>query len=60
MNIGDVLIHDCLVAHGSKKNLSNKNRMGLTLRFIPANSKFNQKNKRKYQESLKSQTKKFN
>ena len=56
---GDVLIHDCLVAHGSNKNNSSKNRMGLTLRFIPAGSKFNLKNKKKYENSLKKQSKSF-
>ena len=47
LNVGDILIHDCLVVHGSNKNLSKSNRMGLTLRFIPSNSKFNEKNKKK-------------
>ena len=46
--------------HGSKKNLSNKNRMGLTLRFISANSKFNIKNKKKYEKSLKQQMRMLN
>jgi len=55
LNIGDILIHNCLIVHGSKKNLSNQNRMGLTLRFIPSGSQFNQKNKKKYERSLKLQ-----
>ena len=34
--------------------------MGLTLRFIPAGSKFNLKKKRKYEKSLKQQQKFLN
>ena len=60
LKVGDILIHSCLIVHGSKKNLSNQNRMGLTLRFIPAGSKFNLKKKRKYEKSLKHQQKFLN
>lgn len=58
LEIGDMLIHDCLIAHGSEKNFSKSDRMGLTLRFIPFNSKFNLAKKIKYEKSLIEQQKK--
>ena len=33
LNIGDALIHSCLVVHGSHKNNSNMSRKGLTFQF---------------------------
>ena len=41
-----MLIHNCLIAHGSERNFSKFDRMGLTLRYIPSNSKFNLANKK--------------
>ena len=52
LKIGDMLIHNCLIAHGSERNFSKFDRMGLTLRYIPSNSKFNLANKKKYEKSL--------
>ena len=55
LNEGDILIHHCLVAHGSRKNDSSDNRAGLTLRYIGKKSKINQKAKKKYELSLSKQ-----
>ena len=55
LNEGDILIHHCLILHGSKKNLSNKSRTGLTLRFIANSSKILMSAKLKYEKSLKKQ-----
>lgn len=59
LNQGDLLIHHCLVIHGSKKNNSKKNRAGLTLRFIGKSSKINQFAKAKYENNLKKQLKRI-
>ena len=40
LNIGDALIHSCLVVHGSHKNNSNMSRKGLTFQFKTKNSKY--------------------
>ena len=55
LNIGDVLIHHCLIVHGSNKNTSNKSRVGLTMRFIGKSSKINISAKKRYEEKLKKQ-----
>ena len=55
LNIGDILIHHCLVVHGSKKNLSKNDRAGLTLRYIGKSSKINKAQKKKYEKDLKKQ-----
>ena len=55
LNIGDILIHDCMVLHGSERNLSNKHRAGLTMRYITKSGKFNLKAKKKYEKNLKKQ-----
>lgn len=52
---GDILIHHCLVLHGSNKNLSNQSRTGLTIRYISKSSKIDKKAKKKYEISLKKQ-----
>lgn len=52
---GDILIHHCLVVHGSNKNLSNKSRTGLTMRYIARSGKINRIAKKKYRISLKKQ-----
>jgi|688.fasta_scaffold501721_1 phytanoyl-CoA hydroxylase len=56
---GDILIHDCLVAHGSNKNNTNNSRMGLTLRFIRSDSRINFKKKKKYEKDLAQQISKL-
>ena len=55
LNVGDILIHHSLVLHGSKKNTSNKDRTGLTLRYIGKSSKINKVTKFKYEKELKRQ-----
>jgi len=49
---GDALVHNCMIAHGSNKNLSKFSRTGLTMRFISLNSKFNIIKKKKYELDL--------
>lgn len=60
LKVGDCLIHDVMIAHGSKPNNSNIPRRGLTFRFIPKNSTFDLSKKKKYEKDLKSQMKKRN
>jgi len=55
LNIGDCLIHDSLVVHGSDKNTSNQSRKGLTFQFIDYFSKIDKKRKVKYLKSLRNQ-----
>jgi phytanoyl-CoA hydroxylase len=52
---GDALIHHCLVVHGSNKNVSKKNRKGWTLQYKDKFSKFDLRQKKKYEKSLKLQ-----
>lgn len=52
---GDILIHDCLIIHGSNKNISKKDRTGLTMRYIAKSSKINKAAKHKYEKALKKQ-----
>lgn len=60
LNIGDILIHHCLILHGSNKNTSKNNRTGLTLRYIAKSSKILKESKLKYEKKLKEQLKKIN
>ncbi len=55
LNAGDILIHHCLVVHGSMKNSSNKDRTGLTMRYIGKSSKILKSSKSKYEKELKKQ-----
>ena len=55
LNIGDVLIHHCLIIHGSQKNRSNKDRAGLTMRYIGKSSCIDKTGKKKYEKNLKKQ-----
>jgi len=56
---GDALVHNCMIIHGSNKNLSKFNRTGLTMRFISASSKFNTENKKKYELKLRKFLRKY-
>ena len=58
LNVGDALIHHCLVVHGSNKNKSNLSRRGLTFQFKDKNSKYDKKKIRKYEKQLNFQIKK--
>ena len=49
---GDVLVHNCMIVHGSNKNLSKFSRIGLTMRFISSTSRFNTLKKKKYELDL--------
>ncbi len=55
LDTGDILIHHCLVMHGSNRNNSDKDRSGLTLRYISKSSKINKLAKKKYEKVLKRQ-----
>ena len=50
LNIGDVLIHHCLIIHGSQKNRSNRDRAGLTMRYIGKSSRIDNSAKKKYEK----------
>ncbi len=52
LNKGDVLIHHSLIVHGSKPNKSNMPRKGITFQFIDKNAKLDQRNLKKYENSL--------
>ena len=49
---GDALIHNALIVHGSKKNISNLARKGITFQFVDKNAKIDLKNMKKYEEQL--------
>ena len=55
LNVGDCLIHDSLVVHGSNRNTSKRSRKGITFQFIDYYSKIDKKRKTKYILSLKKQ-----
>ena len=50
---GDCLIHHCEVMHGSNKNISNKNRVGIAISYKSLFSKIDLNKKRHYEDSLK-------
>ena len=43
LNKGDCIIHHCEVIHGSSKNKSNKDRIGLVISYIGKRAKINKK-----------------
>ena len=55
LNLGDILIHHCLIVHGSQKNRSDRDRAGLTMRYIGKSSKIDKTNKKKYEKDLRKQ-----
>lgn len=55
LDIGDALIHSCMVVHGSHRNKSNVPRKGLTFQFKSKKSKYNIKLIKKYEKKLKYQ-----
>ncbi len=57
LNAGDCLIHNCLVVHGSNKNLSNKSRIGWTLRYKSKRNRIDLMRKKHYLKELKLQQK---
>ena len=50
---GDVIFHHCEVIHGSKKNNSNKDRIGLVMSYKGSKAKVDTKGWNKYQKNLK-------
>tara|TARA_Y100000389_G_C17363618_1_gene465067 strand:+ start:62 stop:820 length:759 start_codon:yes stop_codon:yes gene_type:complete len=58
LDVGDALIHNCLVVHGSSANKSNKSRQGWTIQFKDKKAKYDLKQKKIYEESLTKQIKK--
>ncbi len=55
LEIGDLLIHHCLVLHGSNKNMSKNRRLGWTFQFKDKNSSYDLKKIAKYEKQLKDQ-----
>lgn len=58
LNVGDVLVHDSHTIHGSTKNNSKKNRMGLTIQFQAVECRVDSKRQKIYLNSLNKQIKK--
>ena len=58
LEVGDALVHHCLVVHGSKKNSSNISRRGLTFQFKDKNSQYDKIKINNYEKELKIQIKK--
>ena len=57
LEIGDAVIHNCLVVHGSHRNKSNMSRKGLTFQFKTKKSKYNYSLIKKYENKLQQQIK---
>ena len=60
LNPGDFIIHHSAVIHGSKKNISNKNREGLVISYKTADAKVNKKKLLIYRKKEKESLKKLN
>ncbi len=59
LKAGDCLIHHCEIVHGSNKNLSNSNRIGIAISYKNKYSKINLLKKRLYEKRLKENLKKI-
>ena len=55
LNAGDILIHHCLIVHGSNSNKSNQSRVGWTFQYKDKNSKYDKKAIKKYESELNKQ-----
>ena len=55
LKTGDILIHHALVVHGSKKNISNRPRKGLTFQFKDKNTDYIKSAIKIYEKSLRKQ-----
>jgi len=53
VNVGDIIVHNCEIIHGSYNNKSNQDRIGLVLSFKGAKSKYDKKKILEYQRKLK-------
>lgn len=58
LNSGDALVHDSLIIHGSTKNNSKNNRMGLTIQFQASKCRIDSERQKIYLKSLNKQIKK--
>ena len=54
LNAGDILIHHCLIVHGSKENSSSQDRTGLTIRYKASSSRIVQEAKKNMKNHLES------
>ena len=54
---GDVLVHHCLMVHGSNENKSEKNRRGFTIQFKDKNSSYDNELLENYEKKLNQQMK---
>ena len=52
LNPGDMLIHHCMVAHGSNVNKSARSRRGLTIQYKDKKSSYDLKRKKYYEKNL--------
>ena len=57
LNPGDMLIHHCMVAHGSNVNKSARSRRGLTIQYKDKKSSYDLKRKKHYEKNLTKQLK---
>ncbi len=53
LKVGDCLIHHPEIIHGSEKNISNKDRLGVVISFKKKTAKYDQKKIRLYKKKLK-------
>ena len=56
---GDCIIHHCEVIHGSNKNLSNLDRIGIAISYKNKSSKINLEWKKTYEKGVKENLKKL-
>ena len=57
LNTGDALVHDSHIIHGSTKNNSKNNRMGLTIQFQASRCRLDRERQKIYLKSLNKQIK---
>jgi len=57
---GDILLHHSCMIHGSKGNLSNHDRRGMSMWYKAKSAGIDKENLKKYENSLKEQLKKLN
>ncbi len=59
VQMGDLIVHNCEVIHGSSENKSNKDRIGLVFSYRGSRSKFDRFKIKKYKDILKKNIKKI-
>ena len=60
MEPGDILLHHSCTIHGSKDNLSDYDRRGMSMWYKSKSAGINNENLKKYEDSLKEQLKNLN